>query len=273
MTARQQAGMALSAVEGARDAILERMESGDLKPGDRLPSERELAEALKVSRTTLRDALSQLARTGYVTRRPGRGGGTFVNRPKVDRDLTSLKGLPDHLHRQGHAASARLLSARMMASDSWTATELALQDGDPVFEIIRLRFSDGDPISIERSRFPAARFDGLLERGLGGSIYAILRDEYGVPPTRARERMEPIAAGEREAEYLGVSAGAPLLSVDRVTFDAAGVPIEVGHDLFRGDRIRVVVSLETPGAALEIRDEGPHASREGRTLMSGLTAS
>lgn len=254
MSKHGQPGAALSAVESARDALVEMVASGDYRPGDRLPGERELAQSLNVSRTTLRDALSQLARTGYVTRRPGRGGGTFINRPKVDRDLTSLKGLPDHLRIQGHAASARLLSARMMASDSWTATELGIQDGDLVYEIIRLRFSDSEPISVERSRFPAARFDGLLERALGGSIYRILRDEYGVPPTRARERIEPVAAGRMEAEYLGVAEGSPLLSVDRVTFDDEGIPIEAGRDLFRGDRTRVVVWVETPGSVLEVGD-------------------
>jgi GntR family transcriptional regulator len=256
MSNRKLAGANLSVVESARDAVVDLMTSSRFMPGDRLPAERELADTLRVSRTTLREALAQLERAGYVSRRPGRGGGTFVSKPKVERDLTSLTGLPEHLRRQGHSASARVLSARLMSSDSWTAAELQLPDGAMVYEIIRLRLSDGEPISLERSRFPADKFSGLLERPLGGSLYALLREEYGVPPHRARESIEPVIAGSMEAEALGVSEGEPMLSVHRVTFDAAGTPIEVGHDLFRGDRTRVVVWVESSTEApLAVRGE------------------
>lgn len=249
---------ALTVVENTRDSIIELISSGQFSSGDRLPPERELAETLRVSRTTLREALSQLARTGYVTRKPGRAGGTFVSRPKVERDLTSLAGLPEHLRRQGRESSARVLSSRLMTADARTSAELGLTDGNMVYEIVRLRLSDGEPISLERSRFPADRFDGLLEHSLGGSLYSILREEYGVPPHRARERIEPVVAGSLEAEILGVQAGEPLLSVERVTYDSTGTAVEVGHDLFRGDRSRVVVWVESPtDGTPEIQDTVP----------------
>lgn len=244
MPSGKQTGATLSAVEIARDAIVELVKSQQFLAGDRLPSERELADTLQVSRTTLREALAQLERSGYVTRRPGRGGGTFVSKPKVDRDLTSLAGLPEYLRRQGKTSSARVLSARLMASDRGTAAELQLPEGTMVYEIIRLRLSDGEPLSLERCRFPADRFDGLLERPLGGSLFALLHEEYGAPPARARESIEPVVAGAVEAEALGVAEGEPMLSVRRVTFDDTGTPIEVGHDLFRGDRTRVVVWVQ-----------------------------
>jgi GntR family transcriptional regulator len=236
----------VSAVEGARDRLLELIAKQHLGPGDQLPAERQLAESFDVSRTTLREALGMLARSGHVVRRPGRGGGTFVNRPKVERDLSFLTGLPGHLRRQGHESSAQVLSARLMGADSWTASELQVPEAALVYEIVRLRLSDGEPISLERNRFPADRFPGLLERPMGGSIYEIMRNDYGVPPKRARERIEPTAASASEATILGVREGEPLLVVDRVTYDAQGVPVEVGRDLFRGDRTRVVVWVESP---------------------------
>ena len=218
----------------------------ELRPGEQLPSERQLAADFDVSRTTLREALGMLARSGYVVRRPGRGGGTFVNQPKVDRDLSFLTGLPGHLRRQGHESSAQVLRARLMGADSWTARELQIAEDAPVYEIVRLRLSDGEPISLERNRFPADRFPGLLERPMGGSLYDIMRNDYGVPPKRAQERIEPTVASATEAAALGVRDGVPLLAVDRVTYDAEGVPVEVGRDLFRGDRTRVVVWVESP---------------------------
>lgn len=258
-------GAAVSVVETTRDAIVDLIDSGRYLAGERLPAERELAETLRVSRTTLREALAQLERTGYVSRRPGRGGGTFVSKPKVDRDLTSLVGLPDHLRRQGHTSSAQVLSSRLMASDASTAAALEVDEGALVYEIIRLRLSDGEPLSLERSRFPADMFAGLLERPLGGSLYAILREEYGVPPQRARESIEPVAAGASEAETLGVQPGEPMLSVHRITFDDSGRPIEAGHDLFRGDRTRVVVWVESSqDEPLELRGEMT-AQRAGET--------
>lgn len=81
---------------------------------------------------------------------------------------------------------------------------------------------------------------------MGGSIYDILRNDYDVPPKRAQERIEPTAASATEAAMLGVREGEPLLAVERVTYDANGIPIEVGRDLFRGDRTRVVVWVESP---------------------------
>jgi GntR family transcriptional regulator len=182
-----------------------------------------------------------------------------VSKPKVERDLTSLYGLPEHLRRQGRTASARVLSARLMVSDSWTAAELRLPQGSMIYEIIRLRLADGEPISLERSRFPAGLFDGLLERpSLGGSLYDILREDYGVSPHQAQERIEPVAAGPAEADILGVKEGQPMLSVERVTFDENGTPIEVGHDLFRGDRTRVLVWVGSS-------TDGPLEVREGKT--------
>ena len=236
----------VSAVEGARDKVVELITKRDLGPGERLPSERELADLFDVSRTTLREALGMLARSGYVVRRPGRGGGTFVNQPKVERDLSFLTGLPGHLRRQGHESSAQVLSARLMGADSWTANELQVPEEALVYEIVRLRLSDGEPISLERNRFPADRFPGLLERPMGGSIYDIMRTDYGVPPKRAQERIEPTAASATDAAVLGVREGEPLLAVERITYDAQGVPVEIGRDLFRGDRTRVVVWVESP---------------------------
>ncbi|ART67778.1 hypothetical protein BTO20_03510 [Mycobacterium dioxanotrophicus] len=236
----------VSAVEGTREKVVELIAKRQLGPGDRLPSERELADTFKVSRTTLREALGMLARSGYVVRRPGRGGGTFVNQPKVERDLSFLTGLPGHLRRQGHESSAQVLSARLMGADSWTAGELQIPEDALVYEIVRLRLADGEPISLERNRFPTERFPGLLEKPMGGSIYDILRNDYDVPPKRAQERIEPTAASATEAAMLGVREGEPLLAVERVTYDANGIPIEVGRDLFRGDRTRVVVWVESP---------------------------
>jgi GntR family transcriptional regulator len=223
------------------DRLAEAIGEGELKPGDRLPPERELAQRIGVSRMTLRQALDSLEHRGLVTRAVGRRGGTFVAEPKIERDLTQLAGLTQQLRRQGHQAGARVLTAREGPCGSQTAVGLGLERGASVFEVVRLRLSDGTPLALERSLFPAKRFPGLLDGPLEGSLYELLEGRYGEGPTRAVERLEPVVAEPGEAEVLQVRPGAPLMLVERTAFDASGVPVEYARDLFRGDRTRVLV--------------------------------
>jgi len=94
---------------------------------------------------------------------------------------------------------------------------------------------------LEHSAFPAAMFPGLLGCRLDGSLYELLETRYGQRPHRARESLEPVTAGVREAEALEVSEGAPLMLVVRVAYARSGQPVEFARDLFRGDRTRIVM--------------------------------
>src|SRR5262249_48677238 len=118
---------------------------------------------------------------------------------------------------------------------------LALQTGDAVVEVVRLRLSDGEPLALERSLFPADRFPGLLEEALEGSLYALLAERFGVEVERTVERLEPVGASGRDGDPLGAPHGSPLLLVERPAFGADGRAIEYARDLFRGDRTKVVV--------------------------------
>ncbi len=222
------------------DRLTEAISSGDLRTGDRLPAERDLAEQLGVSRMTLRQALQTLERRGLVRRTVGRQGGTFIAEPKIERDV-AVAGLTELLRRQGHRAGATVLSAHEGSSSSRTAAALGLDRGAHVLEVVRLRLSDGEPLALEQSLFPAERFAGLLDLQLDGSLYGLLESTYRVPVRRAVERLEPIIAGAREAQLLSVGVGSPLLLVERTAFDAHGVPVEYARDRFRGDRTRVIV--------------------------------
>ena len=223
------------------DRVAEAIEAGELTPGDRLPSERELATQLKVSRMTLRQALDSLARRGLVVRSVGRRGGTFVAEPKIERDLTAPAGLTEQLRRQGHLAGARVVSAEQIRAGRQAAEALSIPEGSFTHEIVRLRLSDGKPLALERSIFPAERFPGLLDRSLDGSLYEILEQAYGTHLARTVERLEPVVADRHEASLLEGKPGMPLLLVERTAYGQDRVPVEWARDLFRGDRTRVVV--------------------------------
>ena len=231
----------------ARDRLKAAVEAA--QPGARLGTERELAERLGVARSTVRAALADLERNGVVRRVRGRAGGIFVPERKVERDLTSLAGLPYYLRRQGFESDARVLSTATLEADAETA---AVLDTDVVLEVVRVRLADGEPISLERASFPADRFPGLLDRSLAGGIYDLLQAEYELVPGEAEERIEVVAAGATEARLLGIARGAPLLAVARTTWDADGRPFERSHDLFRADRARIVVRARSVGAAVHV---------------------
>jgi GntR family transcriptional regulator len=215
--------------------------TGMLAAGDRLPTEQDLAAWLGVSRMTLRHALAELAQRGLVTRSVGRTGGTFVAEPKVEQDLSVLAGFSEQLRRHGLVAGARVLAAGEIRASAAAAAALEINVGAPVYEVRRLRLAGGQPILIEHSLFPAERCPGLLGYRLDGSLYELLDEKYGQRPHRAKESLEPVCAGVREAEALGVGEGAPLMLVERTAYARSGLPLEFARDLFRGDRTRVVV--------------------------------
>jgi GntR family transcriptional regulator len=223
------------------DWLADAIAGGQLRPGDRLPTEHDLAAWLGVSRMTLRHALGELSQRGLVTKAVGRNGGTFVAEAKLEQDLTTLAGFSEQLRRHGKVAGATVLAAAQIPASAVAAAALGLAEGDPVHEVRRIRLADGRPMVIEHSLFPAGLFPDLLDCRLDGSLYELLEERYGQRPHRARELLEPVVAGVREAEALEVDEGAPLMLVERTAYSKAGQPLEFARDLFRGDRTRVVV--------------------------------
>lgn len=240
-----------SAAEEARVRLLDLISSGALRPGDRLGTERELAARLSVSRSTLRQVLAVLAQAGTVRRVPGRTGGTFVAHTKVDRDLSVIVGLPEYLRRQGFAAGTRVLSATIAVAGEQAAAQLGLPPGALVLDITRIRLADSIPISLERVQLPAETFPGLLEQPLGGSIYELLEDRYGIRPDDVVEHLEVVGATADGASLLGVAPGTPLLAITRTSSTADGVPFEFSQDLFRADRTRVTFRTRAERAQID----------------------
>ena len=253
--------------EEVRRALAERIGGGQLRPGQRLGAERALAAELGVSRATLRQALAVLEEGGVVRRVPGRGGGTFVAKGKIERDLSRIVGVPALLRSQGVVAGTRVLSARLAPADDVAAQALRARPGDLVVDLVRIRLADGSPFSLERAKLPAKRFPGLLELPLGGSVYELIEEHFGTKPHDAVERIEVVLASADEAAILEVEPGAPLMAITRITTDADGEPIEFSRDLFRADRTRIVVRTEggtaraLPGRARVVELRAQAASR------------
>jgi GntR family transcriptional regulator len=245
---------------GVRQRIIAMVECGALKPGERVGAERDLAERLGVSRSTLRQALASLESAGVLRRVPGRSGGIFVAPGKVDRDLSRIVGVPTLLRDQGFTAGSRVVSVGVSVAGPEAADALGIDAEDFVVDLVRIRLADGSPISLEHARLPADLVPGLPERDLSGSIYELIDRAYGLRPDTATETMEVVGASALEASILGVEAGAPLLSITRTTQDAGGRSFEYSRDLFRSDRTRISVRVQGAPSSESARLRGAESN-------------
>ena len=251
------------AAEDVRQQLLEQINHGRLRPGERLGAERELARELGVSRSTVRHALAALEAAGVVRRVPGRGGGTFVRQQKLERDLSRVVGVPALLRAQGMTSGSRIMSTGLAVADEDTRAALGLTDGAYVVDLVRIRLADGTPISLEHVRLPAGMFPGLLDLPLGGSLYELLREHFNTTPGESVERIEVTTAAADESTILGVEPGAPLISITRTTKDTSGVVFEYSSDLFRADR--TVITVRTPASRRSSKDPGRVVQLRPRT--------
>ena len=221
------------------DALLGRIQRGELAVGDRLPPERELSEHLGVNRLTLRRALRELEHRGLLRRRPGLG--TFVVEPKVERPAGRLISFTRDAQQLGFAPGAKLLSLEPRLADAEQAADLQLPLSTVVWDVLRLRTLNTEPVLLEHYALSQQRFPSLDRFDLEGrSVFEVIETEFGATIARARQSLEAVAAGVRDAELLGVSPGAPLMLERRLSFDAQDRPVELGQDLYRGDRFRFV---------------------------------
>jgi GntR family transcriptional regulator len=221
------------------DALAARIGCGELRVGDRLPPERDLCDHWGVSRGTIRQALDALEARGLIERGVGRG--TFVAAGKVEVRLTDVAGFTEQMARAGLQAHARVLRAAVGPAPEQVAAALDLDAGALVVRIERLRLAGKLPLTLEDSWIPSARFEGIEDLDLRGSLYALMRDLYDHAPVRVVESLEPVVAQRHSAEVLGVAPGSALMLVERTAFDADRVAVEFAHDLHRGDRARFVV--------------------------------
>ena len=216
------------------------IDSGEWRPGDRLPPERELAIRYGCSLITVRRALTELARERRLARTPGRG--TFVQRPRIDRDLADEKSFTEEMQLRGLDPETRLIAARPESAGEAVAAALRLQVGSPTLYLERLRLADGEPLLLEQVHLPAEQFPGLLASDLEhNSLYDLLTERYDTHIARARETLEPVLLRAREARLLARPPRSPALLVEGIAFASSGIPVEFGRTYVRGDRTRYYV--------------------------------
>lgn len=214
----------------------------DMTPGTLIPAERALAESYKTSRTTVRQAISELVAEGRLGRVQGHG--TFVAPPKIThvRQLTSFS---DDAISQGRRPDSKLLALSVVEADAEVAARLGLPPGAAVTRLERLRLIDGQALAHEVAFLPGRlpRFSAKLARA--GSLYSVLVAEYGMTISEVEDTVETALAAPEDVRLLGIEMGAPMLVVHRLARDAAGKAVEWTRSSFRGDRFRFVSRVKS----------------------------
>lgn len=213
------------------------LDASEWRPGERMPTERELAARYGCSLITVRHALGELVREGRIERTRGRG--TYVLQPRIDRDIAGSMSFAEEMKRRGLDPATRLVTGRIEPAGDTVATSLGIAADAPVVYLERVRLGGGEPLILEQARLPAERFPGLLAFDLERrSLYDILSERYATRIVRARESVEPVVLRSREAGLLDLPTRSLALRIDGIAFAADGAPVETARSFVRGDRTR-----------------------------------
>jgi GntR family transcriptional regulator len=230
-----------------KEIIRESVLSGDLKPGDLVPSERELSERYGVSRMTARQSIVELTHEGLLYRRQGKG--TFVAWPKIAQQLTALTGFTQDIRARGQRPGTRILEMGMVAVEGTAALRLQVPAGQRVLRLYRVRLADDEPLALERSLVSFFGCEKLLDADLvATSLYSLLETRYGLPPVEADQELEAGLAAEPEAGLLEIAPGSPVLLLRRTTYTERHQPIEYAESVYRGDKYSFHSRLLRPPA-------------------------
>jgi GntR family transcriptional regulator len=224
-----------------RQQVLELIEQ--LGVGTAIPSERQLSADLGVSRLTLRAALDDLAREGYLSRR--RGSGTYVQQPKISQELT-MTSFSEDMRRRGMTPGSRTLSMETQLAGARLGRVLNLSPSEEIRVIKRLRLADGETMAIETLHLPQRLVPGLEAKDLSGSFYELYRDRYGIVIASGTQAIEPTVTNEEESKALGVPLQSPAFLFERTSRDQDGRTVEFVQSVYRGDRYRIVTELSRP---------------------------
>ena len=224
-----------------RQQVLDLIEQ--LGVGTAIPSERQLSADLGVSRLTLRAAVDDLVREGYLIRR--RGSGTYVQHPKIAQELT-MTSFSEDMRRRGMVPGSRTLSLQRQLAGARLGRALQVSPSEEILVIKRLRLADGEAMAIETLHIASALVPGLTPKSLGGSFYELLEEQYGIVVASGTQAIEPTVTNEEESAALGVPLHSPALLFERTSRDGNGRTLEFVQSVYRGDRYRIVSELSRP---------------------------
>jgi len=223
------------------DSLIAQIEDGTFQEETKLPSERELGDIFAVSRTTVRQAMQELEKDGYVNIYKGRG--TYVAAKRLNQEMSGLYSFTESMKRLGKTISTKLVNFERIKCDERIARKMQCPAGTEIYRFMRVRYADNEPMIIVTTHLPCKRFPGFdAERLITGSLYAMMADAHNVIFSRARETLQSVRVRSGEDALLQVEPGAPCMKIDRYTFEKDAL-IEYAVGIARGDKFQYNVEL------------------------------
>jgi GntR family transcriptional regulator len=220
--------------------VQDAVEQGELKAGDAIPSERDAADMLDISRVTVRKAFTELVRDGVLLQR--RGSGTFVRGTanRIEQPLSRLTSFSEDMKLRGLKTEADWLDRSSGLPTPEEALKLSISPSELVCRFHRLRRADGAPLAIERAVIPHRFLDD--HNVVGASLYDTL-EQRGFRPVRALQRLHATALSATDAKLLDVPTGSAALFIERISYLPDGRTVEYTRSFYRGDTYDFVAEL------------------------------
>ncbi|MBY7144561.1 GntR family transcriptional regulator [Virgibacillus sp. NKC19-3] len=223
------------------DDLIKKIDTEKLLVHEKLPSERELCDIYDLSRITVRQALQELEREGYIYKLHGKG--TFVSPISYNQNLVKLYSFTEEMQKMGKTPTTQVLSFREIALDERFANKMNLAPLDEAFQIVRLRLADNEPLMYETSYIPKKIFPYLTEKDLKERpMYDIFLQDYQIGVTKAVEQFSATTIREKEGEHLNLPADHPAMLIKRFAYQDDKL-IEYTISVARGDKFDYTVEL------------------------------
>ncbi len=224
-----------------KNELLKKITSKQWLPGEKIPSEKELCQIYGVSRITVRKALDELAESGHLVRRQGKG--TFVTNVSVEQRLSKFYSFSEELKKHGMQEKVKVIRLEQIPATQEIADRLEIELPAQVIKLTRLRFVDQKPYALETSYIPVSVCPHLTEKSITeNGLYASMRME-GVFPERGIESFRATVIRKNEAELMELKAGVPAMQLQRITYFGTQV-IEYCNSIVRGDFFTYTVELK-----------------------------
>ncbi len=223
-----------------KEEIQQSIEKGELVPGDRLPSERDLAEAKGLSRMTVRQALTELVAAGALYREQGRG--TFVSARKMQQ--RNISSFSETVRMRGFNPGTRVLDFALVRPPADIAQRLMLPDSE-VYRALRLRLADTTPVAVEEVFIPLHICPGLKRDDLSGSLYHLMTETFGHRISSADSSVSALLPGARHQAYLGIARNMPILKVNSLYYSSSGTTLYYERAVYRTDMYEYNIRIST----------------------------
>jgi GntR family transcriptional regulator len=226
-----------------KEIFREKIDTGELKPGDLVPSERELSEKYTISRPTIRQALKELVNEGLLRREKGRG--TFVSEPKINYGfIQKLTTFYDDMVEKGYTMKTKVIKQEIKPISKAMAIKLNIDEDESIIYLARVRYIENEPVVSVVNHIPYKLCPGLIKEELENkSLYQLLTEKYGLKPFKVKISLEPVLASEYDAELLNIEEGDPVHLMKNITYTENNVIMDYFESHFRGDKGKIMVEL------------------------------